>query len=143
MNATLTFVGIDISKDRLDLATSRHSAPWTCANQPEAFDALCRELQALTPTLIVMEATGGLERGVAAALAAAGLTLAIVNPRQVRDLAKATGQLAKTDRIDAGILARFAEALRPAPQRLPTAEQQRLSAVLARRRQVHEMLVAE
>lgn len=143
MNATLTFVGIDVSKDRLDCATSPQAAQWSCANQPEAFDALCRELALCHPTLIVMEATGGLERAVAAALAAAGLPLAIVNPRQVRDFAKASGKLAKTDRLDAGVLAQFAEALRPTPQVLPTAEQEHLSAVLARRRQVLEMLVAE
>lgn len=138
-----TFVGIDISKDRLDLAVAPSGRSWSCANEPSAFAALQTELQLLQPTLIVMEATGGLERLVAAALAAVALPVAIVNPRQVRAFAKAKGQLAKTDRIDAGVLAHFAAAIRPATQTLPSAQQQHLSAVLTRRRQILEMLVAE
>jgi transposase len=143
MKTDTTFVGIDISKAYLDLALRPTGRTWRCANETSAFPDLVAELQPLHPTLIVMEATGALELPVAAALAAAALPFAIVNPRQVRDFAKAKGQLAKTDRIDAGILAHFAEALRPAAQTLPSAEQQHLSALLTRRRQLVEMLLAE
>jgi transposase len=100
-------------------------------------------LQALQPALVVLEATGGLEIPLAAALAAAGVETAVVHPRQVRDFAKAVGQLAKTDALDAQLLARFAEVIRPTPRPLPDAEAQVLSALLARRRQVITMLVAE
>jgi transposase len=143
MDTALTFVGIDVSKDRLDLAVAPLGRSWQCANEPSAFAGLLADLNALHPTLIVMEATGALELPVAAALAAANLPLAIVNPRQVRDFAKAKGQLAKTDRLDAAVLAHFAEAIRPATQTLPSAEQQHLSALLTRRRQIIEILVAE
>jgi transposase len=143
MDPSRIYVGIDISKDRLDLAVQPLGRTWSCANAPHAFGALLAELTRLHPTLIVMEATGALELPLAAALASAGLPLAIVNPRQVRDFAKATGQLAKTDRLDACVLAGFAEAIHPPPQTLPSAEQQHLSALLTRRRQVIEMLVAE
>lgn len=143
MNASTIYVGIDVSKDHLDLAVRPGDRTWTCANAPHGFATLVSELHTLSPHLIVMEATGALELPVAAALAAAGLPLAIVNPRQVRDFAKATGQLAKTDRLDAGILAHFAEAIHPPAQTLPSAAQQHLSALLTRRRQVIEMLVAE
>lgn len=143
MDTTTTFVGIDVSKDHLDIALHTAGRTWTCPNEPSGFAALTGELQRYVPVLIVLEATGGLERPLAAALAAAGLPLAIVNPRHVRDFAKATGRLAKTDRLDAGVLAHFAAALRPAAQTLPSAEQQHLSGLLARRRQIVEMLVAE
>lgn len=143
MDSSVVYVGIDVSKDRLDLAVAPSGHSWHCANDPSAFAALLVELNALHPALIVMEATGALELPIAAALAAANLPLAIVNPRQVRDFAKATGQLAKTDRLDAAVLAHFAEAIRPAAQTLPSAEQQHLSALLTRRRQILEFLVAE
>jgi len=143
MDSSVTFVGIDVSKDRLDLAVRPSGQSWQCANNPRAFAAVLVELNALHPTLLVMEATGALELPVAAALAAANLPLAIVNPRQGRDFAKATGHLAKTDRLDAAVLAHFAEALRPSVQTVPSAEQQHLSALLTRRRQVIEFLVAE
>jgi transposase len=93
--------------------------------------------------LVVMEATGGMEAPVAAALAAAGVPVAIVNPRQVRDFAKALGKLAKTETIDAGVLAHFAEAIRPAPKPLPEEQTQEIEALVMRRRQLMEMLVAE
>ena len=93
--------------------------------------------------LVIGEATGGFERPVAAALAAAGLPIAVVNPRQARDFARATGQLAKTDRIDAQILARFAQAVRPAPRPVPEEEAQALAEITARRRQLVGMLSAE
>jgi transposase len=143
MHAQQTFIGIDVSKDQLDLAVQPAGRTWQCANEPSAFPTLATELQALAPHLIVLEATGTLELPVAAALAAVGLPLAIVNPRQVRDFAKATGHLAKTDRLDAQVLAHFAQAVQPAAQVLPSAEQQHLHALLTRRRQLMEMLVAE
>ncbi len=143
MATTELFVGIDVAKDFLDLALYPHGRTWRCENAAHTLPALITELQALHPTLVVLEATGALERPIAAALAAAGIPLAIVNPRQVRDFAKATGRLAKTDRIDANVLAHFAQAIRPNAQTLPTADQQHLSALLTRRRQVQEMLVAE
>jgi transposase len=105
--------------------------------------ALVARLGPLAPALVVLEATGGLERLAAAALAAAGLPVAVVNPRQVRAFAQAVGQLAKTDALDAAVLARFAEAVRPPPRPLPDAAQQELAALLARRRQVVTMLTAE
>lgn len=143
MDSAALYVGIDISKDHLDLALHPPGPQWQCANEPSAFPTLVAELQALQPRLIVMEATGALELPVAAALASVGLPLAIVNPRQVRDFAKATGRLAKTDPLDAAVLAHFAAVLHPSAQTLPSAEQQHLSALLTRRRQVIEMLVAE
>lgn len=140
---TALFIGIDVSKDRLDVAVYPGDRVWNYPNQTQSFPALVAESQSLQPELVVMEATGALETAIAAALAAAGLPLAIVNPRQVCDFAKAKGQLAKTDRIDAKVLAHFASAIRAAPQILPSAEQQHLGALMARRRQVVEMLVAE
>jgi transposase len=100
-------------------------------------------LQTVTPSLVVLEATGGLEVALTSALVLAGLPVVVVNPRQVRDFAKATGQLAKTDAIDAQILARFAEAIRPEPRPLPDEHTQVLAALVTRRRQLIEMLTAE
>ena len=108
-----------------------------------ACTTLVERLRALAPKLIVLEATGGYELLCVAALAAADLPVVVVNPRQVRDFARATGQLAKTDRIDADILARFADVVRPALRSLPTADAQELDALLTRRRQLLEMLGAE
>jgi transposase len=113
------------------------------ANDSSAIPTLVEQLQQHEPTLITLEATGGFEHAVVAALAAAGLPLVVVNPRQVRDFARATGQLAKTDRIDAQVLALFAERVRPEPRPLPDAAAQALDARLTRRRQVLDMLVAE
>jgi transposase len=112
-------------------------------NEPAGWSALQQHLHGLQPTLIVLEATGGLEVPVAAALATAGFAVAIVNPRQVRDFAKATGLLAKTDALDAALLARFAEAVRPEPRPLPDAATQVLEGLLKRRRQLVEMLTTE
>jgi transposase len=100
-------------------------------------------LKAVSPTLVVLEATGGLEVPLTGALAAARLPVVVVNPRQVRDFAKATGQLAKTDAIDAQVLARFAEAIRPAPRPLPDEQTQALAALVTRRQQLIDMLIAE
>ncbi len=138
-----SFVGIDVSRDRLDVAVRPSNAIWAVANDAVGIEDLVTRLRAVAPAGIVLEATGGLEAAVAAALAAAGLPVAVVNPRQARDFAKATGQLAKTDVLDARMLARFAEAIRPQVRPLPGAEQRRLAALVARRRQVVEMLVAE
>lgn len=137
------FVGIDVSQARLDVAVMPGKEPWSVANDSAGLRQLRRQLQALSPQLIVLEATGGLEVPAAAELAAAGLAVAVVNPRQARDFAKATGQLAKTDRIDAASLARFAQAVRPTPRPLKDTHTQALEALLVRRRQLLEMWVAE
>jgi transposase len=137
------FVGIDVAKARLDVAVCPSGEGWHLANEEAALPSLLAQLQALGPTLIVLEATGGFEHAVVAALAAAGLPLVVANPRQVREFARATGQLAKTDALDAHALALFAERVRPAPRPLPDAAVHTLEAVLTRRRQVLEMLTAE
>ena len=137
------FVGIDISKERLDVAMRPTGDSWMVDHTATGVTSLVERLQALGPTLIVLEATGGLEMLLTSELAAAGLPVVVVNPRQVRDFAKAIGRLAKTDRIDAQVLAHFAEAVRPIPRPLPDAATQALSALIARRRQIVQMLVAE
>jgi transposase len=136
-------VGIDVAKAHLDVAVWPGADQWRAPNDEAGVAALGARLAALAPPLVVLEATGGLERLAAAALAAAGLPVAVVNPRQVRDFAKAVGQLAKTDALDAQLLARFAADVRPPPRPLPDAAQQELAALLARRRQVVTMLTAE
>jgi transposase len=140
---TQSFVGIDVANAYLDLAERPAGTHERYPHDETGIARIVARLQALRPTLIVLEATGGLEVPLAAALAAAGLAVAVVNPRQVRDFAKAVGQLAKTDTLDAHLLARFAEVVRPDPRPLPDAEAQHLSALLARRQQVIAMLVAE
>ena len=107
------FVGIDVSKDRLDVHLRSCGESFAVARDGEALAGLVERLRALAPALIVIEATGGYETIVASAIAAAQLPLAVVNPRQIRDFARATGRLAKTDRIDAAAIAHFAEAIRP------------------------------
>ena len=138
-----SFVGIDVSKQQLDIAVRPSGETWTVAQDEAGVSALVARLRDLTPTLIVLEATGGLEVAVAGALAAAALPVAVVNPRQVRDFARSTGTLAKTDRLDAQMLAQFAEAVRPEPRPLPDVQAQELTALLQRRRQLVEMLTAE
>ncbi len=138
-----TYIGIDIAKARLDVATRPGGEQWGVPNDETGIANLVERVRALAPTLIVLEATGGLEIPTAAALATAGLPVAVVNPRQARDFARAIGQLAKTDALDAQLLARFAEAVRPAVRPLPDAQAQELSALLARRRQIVGMLTAE
>jgi len=144
------FAGVDVSKDRLDVCL-RWSEPER-HNEEEAFvvayddsgiDALISRLLEESTVLVIVEATGGFERTVVGALAAGGLPVVVVNPRQVRDFARATGTLAKTDRIDAAMLARFAEAVGPAPKPLPDREIRALQAIVARRRQLLGMLTAE
>lgn len=137
------FVGIDVSKARLDTALRPDGRTFADANDPDGIAALVRRLAALRPALIVLEATGGYEMPLAAALQIAGLPTAVVNPRQARDFAKATGRLAKTDRLDAQIIAAFAEAVQPEPRPLPDAEAEALHALVTRRRQLVEMLAAE
>lgn len=142
-SATRGSVGIDVSKGTLDVQIRPTDAQWSVANDDASIRALVAQLQAAAPARIVIEATGGYELAVVSALAAAGLPVIVVNPRVVRDFARATGQLAKTDQLDAGILARFAEQVRPEIRPLPDAEQQELEALLTRRRQLIEMLTAE
>lgn len=143
MEQCVQFVGIDVAKGRLDVVVRPSGERWTVEQTPEAIAGLVQRLTALAPRLIVLEATGGLEAAAVAAIAIAGLAIAVVNPRQVRDFAKATGKLAKTDAIDAAVLAHFAEAVRPTPRALPDSETKSLEALLARRRQLVEMRVAE
>jgi len=137
------FVGIDVAKAQLDIALRPTGERWAVTNGEAGIAALVTRLQTIDPQLIVLEATGGYQRAVVAALAAAGLPIVVVNPRQARDFAKATGQLAKTDGLDARALAHFADAVRPTPRPLPDAQTEELRALLARRRQLIAMRTAE
>ena len=137
------YVGLDVAKAHVDLATFPSTSATRFSHDDAGLTALVAHVQALTPALIVLEATGGYETDVATALALAGLPVAVVNPRQVRDFAKATGHLAKTDQLDAAVLALFAARVQPTPRALPDAAHQDLTALVARRRQLVEMLTAE
>ena len=137
------FVGIDVSKDVLDVAVRPDQKAWQVKNDDAGLQALCSSLLAVSPQLVVLEATGGYESAAVAALATAGLPVVVVNPRQVRDFAKATGKLAKTDALDAEVLALFAERVRPEVRELTTEAAQELEDLLSRRRQILEMLQAE
>jgi len=137
------FVGIDVAKAELEVVVRPSGARWTVTNNPAGLAQLQERLQASAPSLIVLEATGGYEVAVVAALATAALPVVVLNARQVRDFARATGRLAKTDAIDAGVLAHFAEVVRPPVRPLPDAMTQSLQAWLMRRRQLVEMLLAE
>lgn len=137
------FVGIDVSKERLDVAMRPSGERYWVTNDKAGIEVLIQRLREIQPSLIVLEATGGFEHSVTRALTSAELPVVVVNPRQVRDFAKATGQLAKTDSIDAMVLARFAEAVRPAVRALPDEVTLELRALIARRRQITEMIVAE
>jgi transposase len=149
MTTARVYVGVDVSKDRLDVCVRRGEAQrhndtsFVVAHDDAGIETLVSCLLEKRPELVIVEATGGFERAVVAALAAEGLAVAVVNPRQAREFARATGRLAKTDRIDAGILARFAEAIRPTPKPLPDEEIRALQGILARRRQLVGMLTAE
>jgi transposase len=143
MTAPLTFVGIDVSKAHLDVAARPAGAAFRIGNDPAGLAELVGRLAPLAPALVVVEATGGFELPAVAALQAAGLPVAAVNPRQARDFAKATGRLAKTDRIDAEALAHFAEAVRPAARPPAPAERRALDASLTRRGQLVAMRVME
>ena len=137
------FVGIDVAKAQLDIALRPSGERWAVTNDDAGIAALVTRLQEIAPQLIVLEATGSYQRAAVAALSVAGLPVAVVNPRQARDFAKATGQLAKTDALDARALAHFAEAVRPMPRPLPDAQADELRALLARRRQLVTMRTAE
>jgi transposase len=143
MDNARPFIGIDVSKHRLDIHLRPSGEGFAIDYDDESVAALVARLVAFAPALVVLEATGGMEVRLAAALAAAGLPVAIVNPRRVRAFARATGRLAKTDRLDAEAIARFAEAVRPPARPLPDEATRRLAALVARRRQLLEMLVAE
>ena len=138
-----SFIGIDVSKRLLEVAAYESDYQFRCANKASAFTELIAELIALRPVLIVLEATGGLEIPVTAALHAAGLPVVVINPRQVRDFAKATGQLAKTDRLDARVLAHFAAAIKPPQRPIKSKDELELDALVGRRGQLIEMLTAE
>jgi len=138
-----SYIGIDVAKAHLDLAAHLSGEPWRVTNDEAGISAIVTHLGEVDPTLVVVEPTGGLEMPLTAALAAAGMPVAVVNPRQVRDFAKATGWLAKTDRLDAQVLAHFAQAVQPTPRPLPDAQTQELAALLARRQQLVQMLTAE
>ena len=144
-----SFVGIDVSGQTLEVASSAQAATWQVPNDAAGIEALAGQLSTARPALIVLEATGGYEFEAACALQAAGLAVAVVNPRQARDFARAMGALAKTDAIDARMLAAFARVLHQHPERerfikpLAGAELQRLQALVLRRRQLVQMLTAE
>lgn len=137
------FVGIDVSKEELDIATNENGNGWMVSNDVAGIATLTTQLQSLQPELIVVESTGGYEAPLVAELYAIGLPIARVNPGRVREFAKSVGQLAKTDQIDARVLVRFAQAVHPAVVQLPSAETQALAALVGRRRQLIEMLTAE
>ena len=138
-----TFIGIDVSKQQLEVAAHERDYQFRCPNKASAFGELMAELIAWRPALIVLEATGGLEIPVVNALHGAGLPVVVVNPRQVRDFAKALGQLAKTDRLDARVLAHFAAAIKPPLRPIKSKEAQELDALAGRRGQLIEVLTDE
>lgn len=138
-----TYVGVDVGKVWLDVAVHEGAASWRVSNDVEGIEQLTQELQELGATLVVFEATGGLEMPAVLALSSAGVGVAVVNPTRVRDFARATGVLAKTDEIDAGVIAHFASAVRPRVRRLQNEAEIALGALLTRRRQVIETLTAE
>ena len=136
-------VGIDVAKDHLDVHVRPIDESFRVPHDEAGVVTLLARLRTVAPTIVVLEASGGYEVALTAALASAGLPVAVVNPRQIRDYARAVGQLAKTDRLDAQIIARFAEAVRPEPRPVPDAQAQALGELIARRRQLVDMLTAE
>ena len=143
MSSPEVFVGIDVAEAAVDVAVRPGERGWQAPQTEAGLATLVARLGELAPALIVLEATGGLEVPLVAALGAARLPVVVANPRQVRDFAKAVGRLAKTDALDARVLAHFAEAVRPEPRPLPDAAARALGALLTRRRQLVEMLTAE
>ena len=143
MKEVALFVGIDVSQDRLDLAVRPTGETRQVVHDPAGTGAMTEYLKKLGPQLVVVEATGGLETAVTAELAAEGLPVVVANPRKVRAFARATGQLAKTDALDARVLAQYGETLRPQPRALPDAATRELRALVVRRRQLVEMITAE
>ena len=143
LEAPLIFVGIDVSKAQLDVAIRPSAQSLSVTNDRAGIKSLIKHLKKLGPQLVVLEATGGLERQVLSALIAGEIPVVMANPRHIRDFAKSIGQLAKTDRIDASVIAHYAEAVRPKPRPLPDEASLELRALSARRRQVVDMIVAE
>jgi len=139
----MVFVGIDVSKPRLDVHVRPSGESWSVTNDAVGHSELVRKLGGMSPTLVVLEATGGYQASVVAELGANAIAVAVVNPRQVRDFAKATGRLAKTDAIDAAVLSHFAESIRPEPRPLPDDLTVELQALVTRRRQLIDMRTAE
>jgi len=137
------FVGIDVSKEKLDVAVRPSGELMSFSNDEDGISVMVDFIKPFSPLLIVFEATGGLETASVGMLAAKGLPVVVINPRQVRDFAKATGRLAKTDAIDAHVIARFGEAVRPEVRPLKDEETKRLAALITRRRQIVEMITAE
>jgi transposase len=140
---TPVFIGIDVSKAHLDVVVRPQGENWQVDNTLEGIGQLVEKVRQYAPVLVILEATGGYEAASATALGVAGLPVAVINPRQARDFAKSLGRLAKTDRIDAGVLARFGEAVRPEPRKLSDEQTVQLHALMVRRRQLLEMIVAE
>ena len=138
-----TVIGIDVAKDRLDVHVRPSGEAFAVARDGKGLDELVSRLRKLDVALVVLEATGGFEKTVAGALCAAGLPLAVANPRQVRDFARATGTLAKTDALDAAVIAHFAAAIRPEPRPVPDAQARALGDLVTRRRQIVEMMTVE
>lgn len=143
MQEEKVYAGIDVAKASMEIAVYSSEQHWSFSNDDEGIDQAVGCLRNLEPTLVVVEATGGIEAPLAAALAAAGLPVAVVNPRQVRDFAKASGRLAKTDAIDAQVLAHFAQAIHPPVRPLADEQVRELAAMVARRRQLKQMVTAE
>jgi transposase len=137
------FVGIDVAKALLDVHVRPSGEAFTVPRDGESVANLADRLKALSPVVVVLEATGGFEAIVAATLGGAGLPMAVINPRQIRDFARAVGQLAKTDALDAAVIARFAESVKPEPRPLADEQTRMLSELVARRRQLVEMMTAE
>lgn len=143
MKNTQVFAGVDVSKGTLDIAFRPDGKSMTVDNSDEGIKKLCKLFKKASPELIVLEATGGLEVLAASTLVSKGFSVAVVNPRQVRDFAKATGRLAKTDALDAEVIAHFAEVIKPEVRPLKDEDEQDLAELITRRTQVIQMLVAE
>ncbi len=137
------FVGVDISKDQLDVHVLPDNIEFSCTRDEKGLRFLVKSLKEMSPVLIVLEATGGYQNFVAAGLGAALLPFSVVNPARIRHFARAIGKLAKTDALDAYVIARYAEAIKPKPQALPSEEQTAMKELIARRRQLVKMLTAE
>lgn len=137
------YVGIDVAKAHLDVHVRPSGEAFTVPRDSESVASLADRLKALSPVVVVLEATGGFETIVAASLGGAGLPMAVINPRQIRSFARAVGQLAKTDALDAAVIAQFAEAVKPEPRPLADEQTRTLSELVARRRQLVEMMTAE
>ena len=143
MEQEATYVGIDVAKAQVDVAVRPSDVKWEISNDEAGISLLVSQLKTLEPVMVLLEATGGLELPLVAALAAEGVPIVVINPRQVRDFARATGRLAKTDALDAAVLAHFAEAVRPPVRPLRDSETQILNSLVARRHQVMIMLGSE